>query len=151
MKATPHHMLRSSRLVRTAALAALTSALFIGGPAVAAPLAGHTAPVAATAHASYTVKSVGSVCQSGLPSQAQDTLRLIDSNGPFPYPKDGTVFSNREGVLPEQDSGYYHEYTVKTPGSPDRGARRVISGEGDHEDYYTQDHYATFNKIDFGC
>ncbi|WP_424890395.1 ribonuclease domain-containing protein [Streptomyces sp. XH2] len=151
MKATPHRPARSSRFARTAVLAALTSALFAGGTAVAAPLTAQAAPVAATAHAPAVKKATGSVCKSGLPSQAGDTLRLIDEGGPFPYPKDGTVFSNREGVLPKQSSGYYHEYTVITPGSPDRGARRIVAGQGDHEDYYTGDHYATFNLIDFTC
>ncbi|MGK5544384.1 ribonuclease domain-containing protein [Streptomyces sp. URMC 127] len=153
MKSTPHRTARSSRFARTAVLAALASALFTGGTAVAAPLAGHAAP-AVTAQAPVSVvsvKAVGNVCKSALPAQAGDTLRLIDAGGPFPYPKDGTVFSNREGVLPKHDAGYYHEYTVKTPGSPDRGARRIVTGQGDHEDYYTGDHYATFNLIDFTC
>ncbi|WP_367130841.1 MULTISPECIES: ribonuclease domain-containing protein [Streptomyces] len=150
MKSTPH---RASRFVRTAALAALTSVLLAGGTAVAAPLTAQAAPAAVTAQAPApaAMKIVGDICKSDLPSQAQDTLRLIDAGGPFPYPKDGTVFSNREGVLPKHDAGYYHEYTVKTPGSPDRGARRVIAGQGDHEDYYTADHYATFDLIDFTC
>ncbi|MGK5730368.1 ribonuclease domain-containing protein [Streptomyces sp. URMC 124] len=151
MNATPHRTPRSSRFARTAVLAALASALFAGGPAVAAPLAAPAAPVAVTAAAPAAAKSVGDICKSALPAQAHDTLRLIDAGGPFPYPKDGTVFSNREGVLPKQSSGYYHEYTVKTPGSPDRGARRIVAGQGDHEDYYTGDHYATFNRVDFGC
>ncbi|MFH8790636.1 ribonuclease domain-containing protein [Streptomyces roseoverticillatus] len=148
MKSTPH---RTSRFARTAVLAALASALFAGGTAVAAPLTAQAAPTAATVQAPAVMKATGSVCKSGLPSQADDTLRLIDAGGPFPYPKDGTVFSNREGVLPKQSSGYYHEYTVKTPGSPDRGARRIVAGQRDHEDYYTGDHYATFNLIDFTC
>ncbi|MEU1312513.1 ribonuclease domain-containing protein [Streptomyces cinnamoneus] len=138
---TPH------RFTRVAALAALASALLIGTPAVAA-----TAPAAAPAvHSVATVKSVGDICYSDLPSQAHDTLRLIDQGGPFPYPKDGTVFSNRERVLPKQASGYYHEYTVVTPGSPDRGARRIVAGQKAHEDYYTGDHYETFDLVDFGC
>ncbi|PSJ28953.1 ribonuclease [Streptosporangium nondiastaticum] len=149
MKSTPH---RTSRFARTAVLAALASALFAGGTAVAAPLTPQAAPAATTAHAPAVVKkAAGSVCKSGLPSQADDTLRLIEEGGPFPYPKDGTVFSNREGVLPKQSAGYYHEYTVVTPGSPDRGARRIVAGQQDHEDYYTGDHYATFNLIDFTC
>jgi ribonuclease T1 len=95
--------------------------------------------------------SVGSICYGDLPSQAHDTLDLIDQGGPFPYSQDGTVFSNREGVLPSEPSGYYHEYTVITPGSPTRGARRIVTGEQYQEDYYTSDHYATFDLIDFGC
>ncbi len=81
-----------------------------------------------------------------LPAEARETLRLIDAGGPFPYAKDGSVFGNREGRLPEQKSGYYREYTVETPGSDDRGARRVITGSSG-ERYYTSDHYATFRVI----
>ncbi|MFI9237868.1 ribonuclease domain-containing protein [Streptomyces sp. NPDC053079] len=135
------------RLARFAALAALASTLLVGTPAVAATSTAAGTPAAVIASA----KTVGDICYSELPSQAHDTLRLIDKGGPFPYPKDGTVFSNREGVLPKHNSGYYHEYTVKTPGSPDRGARRIVTGEKTHEDYYTGDHYATFDLVDFTC
>ncbi|MFF4346877.1 ribonuclease domain-containing protein [Streptomyces sp. NPDC001530] len=125
------------RTTRIGALVALMSALLIGGTAVA------PANAAAT--------SVGSICYSDLPSQAYDTLDLIASGGPFPYSQDGTVFQNRERVLPSQSTGYYHEYTVITPGSSTRGARRIVTGEEYQEDYYTADHYATFDLIDFGC
>ncbi|SFB11805.1 Guanyl-specific ribonuclease Sa [Amycolatopsis marina] len=85
---------------------------------------------------------------SALPAEASETYDLIQSDGPFPYPdKDGTVFQNREGLLPDCSSGYYHEYTVPTPGSPDRGARRIVTGEGG-EYFYTADHYASFVLID---
>lgn len=84
---------------------------------------------------------------SSLPPEAEDTEELIDAGGPFPYPQDGTVFQNREGLLPDCDTGYYHEYTVETPGSPDRGARRIVTGDaGEH--FYTGDHYASFDLID---
>lgn len=126
------------RATRIGAAAALLSALVVGGT------------VSATT-ANAAADSVGSICYSALPSQAHDTLDLIAQGGPFPYSQDGVVFSNREGVLPSQSSGYYHEYTVITPGSPTRGARRIVTGEADQEDYYTSDHYATFNLIDFGC
>jgi ribonuclease T1 len=106
-----------------------------------------TAFVAADAHAAVS----GTVCLSTLPGQADRTLDLIDSDGPFPYAQDGVVFQNREGILPAEPYGYYHEYTVVTPGSPTRGARRIITGEDDQEDYYTSDHYATFRLIDFTC
>ncbi|MFE0044108.1 ribonuclease domain-containing protein [Streptomyces albireticuli] len=140
---------RVRRFARSAALAAgLVSALLLGGPALAAT---PQAAPAAVAAAPASAKIVGDICYSDLPSQAHDTIRLIDAGGPFPYPKDGTVFSNREGVLPKQTSGYYHEYTVKTPGSPDRGARRVVTGQKSHEDYYTGDHYETFDLVDFTC
>lgn len=81
-----------------------------------------------------------------LPPQAHDTLALIAEGGPFPYRQDGVVFQNREGSLPSRPSGYYHEYTVKTPGASDRGARRIITGGGG-EMYYTDDHYVTFKRI----
>ncbi len=74
-------------------------------------------------------------------------LELIAHGGPFPYRQDGVVFQNREGRLPSQVRGYYHEYTVPTPGAPTRGARRIIKGNGG-ETYYTRDHYRTFLRID---
>ncbi|MBB4685445.1 ribonuclease domain-containing protein [Amycolatopsis jiangsuensis] len=85
---------------------------------------------------------------SSLPAEATDTYQLILKGGPFPYPKnDGVVFDNREGILPSCDSGYYHEYTVPTPGSSDRGTRRIVTGEGG-EYFYTGDHYESFQVID---
>lgn len=85
---------------------------------------------------------------STLPSQAGDTWKLIGKGGPYPYPRnDDVVFENREKRLPGKKSGYYHEYTVKTPGSADRGARRLITGQA-HELYYTGDHYASFVVVD---
>ena len=87
---------------------------------------------------------------SALPTQAADTWKLIQKGGPYPYPRnDGVVFENREKVLPRKDSGYYHEFTVKTPGSPDRGARRMITGQA-QELYFTGDHYASFVVVDPG-
>lgn len=85
---------------------------------------------------------------SSLPPEAADTWQLIESDGPFPYPdRDGTVFGNREKILPQQESGYYREYTVPTPGSNDRGARRLVTG-GSAELYYTGDHYESFVVVD---
>jgi guanyl-specific ribonuclease Sa len=85
---------------------------------------------------------------SSLPAEAASTWRLVQRGGPFPYPRDdGAVFENREKVLPGKGSGYYHEYTVPTPGSPDRGARRLVAGGG-HELYYTGDHYRSFVVVD---
>ncbi|MFG2946946.1 ribonuclease domain-containing protein [Streptomyces adustus] len=123
------------RITRIGASAAVLSALLVGG----------------TVSATTANAAVGSVCYSKLPSQAYDTLALIDSGGPFPYSQDGAVFQNREGVLPSQATGYYHEYTVKTPGSSTRGARRIVTGKKTDEDYYTADHYVTFNLINYGC
>ena len=84
-----------------------------------------------------------------LPPEALDTLALIEAGGPFPYDRDGTVFQNRERRLPDRPRGHYREYTVHTPGSPDRGARRIVTG-GDPPDefYYTDDHYRTFRRIE---
>lgn len=89
-----------------------------------------------------------------LPPEARQTLQLIQHGGPFPYRKDGTVFFNRERLLPPQPRGYYTEYTVPTPGSRDRGARRIVAGRGSTGDpansgeyYYTDDHYRSFRRI----
>lgn len=79
--------------------------------------------------------------------QLEKTLALIERGGPFPYPKDGTVFGNREGLLPPQPRGYYREYTVPTPGAKNRGARRVVRGKKG-ETWYTRDHYKSFVRID---
>jgi ribonuclease T1 len=85
-----------------------------------------------------------------LPRQGQETYELIRVGGPFPYDKDGAVFGNRERQLPIEKRGYWREYTVKTPGSRDRGARRIVCGGPQrvpHACYYTADHYASFRKI----
>jgi ribonuclease T1 len=92
------------------------------------------------------IRSIGTIAVGDLPSEAKATLKLIKHGGPFPYPKDGTIFNNREGRLPARMRGYYKEYTVKTPGRRDRGARRIIAG-ADGEFYYTDDHYNTFKLI----
>ena len=81
-----------------------------------------------------------------LPPEVRDTIELIQSDGPFPYRQDGTVFSNRERLLPIHQQGYWREYTVPTPGESDRGARRIVRGQGD-EYYYTADHYASFERL----
>ncbi len=86
-----------------------------------------------------------------LPAQAQTTYRLILGSGPFPYDKDGTVFGNRERLLPPATRGHYREYTVKTPGVSHRGARRIVcDGKPPNQPeacFYTDDHYATFSLI----
>jgi ribonuclease T1 len=81
-----------------------------------------------------------------LPPEARETLALIKAGGPFPYPRDGAVFGNREGLLPKRERGYYREYTVRTPGAKDRGARRIVAGRG-AQYYYTADHYRSFRRI----
>ncbi|WP_282701324.1 ribonuclease domain-containing protein [Streptomyces sp. CC219B] len=123
------------RITRIGAAAAVLSALLVGGTVTATPAAA----------------AVGSICYGDLPSQAHDTLELIERGGPYPYTQGGTVFQNREGILPSRSTGYYHEYTVITPGSSTRGARRVVTGEEHQEDYCTADHYASFDLIDYGC
>jgi ribonuclease T1 len=81
-----------------------------------------------------------------LPPEARQTLAQIKAGGPFPYARDGSVFGNREGLLPKRTRGYYREYTVKTPGAKDRGARRIVAGTPG-EYYYTDDHYRSFKRI----
>jgi ribonuclease T1 len=83
---------------------------------------------------------------SDLPREARETLALIKAGGPFSHAQDGRVFSNRENLLPLQTRGYYREYTVRTPGARDRGARRIVAGSGG-DYYYTDDHYRSFKRI----
>lgn len=91
------------------------------------------------------------VALSQLPVQARDTHALILTGGPFPYAKDGTVFHNRERLLPREQRGYYREYTVRTPGLRHRGARRFVCGgvppTAPKACYYTEDHYASFRRV----
>ncbi len=99
--------------------------------------------------------AIGRVALAGLPLEARFTYRSIQAGGPFPYPKDGVVFGNRERLLPQRPGGYYHEYTVRTPGANDRGARRIVCGGRPAEKpipspeacYYTGNHYASFRQI----
>jgi ribonuclease T1 len=97
-------------------------------------------------------ESLESVSLPSLPAQAQDVYRLILAGGPFPpRSKDGVVFGNRERILPRAPRGFYHEYTVPTPGADNRGARRIVCGGNPptHPQacYYTADHYASFRMI----
>lgn len=81
-----------------------------------------------------------------LPPDARQTLARIEAGGPFPYRQDGRIFGNRERLLPPRSRGYYREYTVRTPGARDRGARRIVAGrQGEY--YYTEDHYRSFRRI----
>jgi ribonuclease T1 len=86
------------------------------------------------------------VAVSELPPEAVETLALIDAGGPFPFERDGTTFYNNEQNLPDHERGYYREYTVETPGSSDRGARRIVAG-AEGELYWTEDHYESFERI----
>ena len=111
-------------------------------PIVHSPLAFAREPAPSSA--------VDEVRLAQLPPQVRETLALIRAGSRMPYPKDGSVFGNREAVLPRQARGYYTEYTVPTPGSRDRGARRIVAGGdpvGSNEFYYTADHYRSFQRI----
>jgi ribonuclease T1 len=117
--------------------------------AVVGLAAGFAVPVGALAKGPES--SAGVVAFSVLPAQAQETHRLILSGGPFPHGKDGVIFGNRERQLPRKARGFYREYTVNTPGSHNRGARRIVCGGEPPTQpevcYYTADHYATFSRI----
>jgi ribonuclease T1 len=117
-------------------LGLLATLLLVGG------CAGAASPDAGTVGES----GLPMVAVESLPQEAVTTLALIDAGGPFPYAQDGATFHNRERLLPDRPSGYYAEYTVATPGSPDRGARRIVAGDGG-ERYYTDDHYASFREV----
>jgi len=98
--------------------------------------------------------SIGEIGLAALPREAHATLALIKVGGPFPYARDGSVFSNREKMLPPRRRGYYREYTVPTPGARDRGARRIVAGAGAPGDvrtsgeyYYSDDHYNSYRRI----
>jgi ribonuclease T1 len=102
-----------------------------------------------------TLDRLDTVAVEALPQEARDTLWRIKHGGPFPYRKDGTTFQNRERRLPPRYRGYYREYTVRTPYAADRGARRIIAGQGmtgdvrtSGEYYYTGDHYRSFRRIE---
>jgi len=110
-------------------------------PAANAPVAGRPAGDRAPAptHRGYP---------AWLPAEALDTLALIERGGPFPHRQDGATFQNRERLLPERPRGYYREYTVRTPGARDRGARRIVSGgRPPAEFFYTDDHYRSFRRF----
>lgn len=103
-------------------------------------------PVASTGAASEPAANpsdLPEVNASELPPEARQTLALIAKGGPYPYSRDGVNFGNFERMLPRKSSGYYREYTVRTPGESDRGARRIIVGMAG-EKYYTADHYNSF-------
>ena len=106
-------------------------------------------PAGAQAQTHYPAQGAAgleAVSVAELPPEARDTLRLIKQGGPFPYPRDGMVFGNFERALPKHPRGYYHEYTVTTPGARSRGVRRIIKG-GTSEYYYTANHYQNFKRI----
>ena len=128
------------KLTRSALLAGLLSFGFM--------LAGTTL-VHAKGPVMGTVSETISLAQ--LPTQGQDMMKKIEAGGPFKYDKDGSVFGNRERILPARNRGFYREYTVKTPGERTRGAKRIICGgvkpTATDACYYTDDHYASFRQI----
>ncbi len=141
------------------ALALLVALLVIGyvvravdpgsaGPGGGSGTPGNSASSAFPSSGARTSSTTAGVALSSLPSQVADTVRLIRAGGPFPYPRnDGVTFHNNERTLPRRSDGFYREYTVPTPGSPDRGPRRVVTGR-DGQLYYTANHYASFRLID---
>jgi len=110
-----------------------------------------SAPPAASASAPAVASgALGTVTKTQLPGEATETLRLIKAGGPFPFSEDGVVFRNSAALLPQHPRGYYHTYTVRTPGSTDRGQRRIICGGPRRQTgdcYYTDDYYVSFKRI----
>ena len=113
-------------------------------------LLGFALIAAPSANARENAADRSEIALEKLPAEARDVLLLIRAGGPFPYERDGVTFGNRERLLPAQRRGYYHEYTVTTPGAKNRGARRIICGGSRRTPdvcYYTDDHYASFRRI----
>jgi ribonuclease T1 len=119
--------------------------------AVLAAVLGTIAVQARAPNATFSGSSTASVVVTGLPPQGQDVMHQIRQGGPFRYDKDGSVFGNRERLLPGEKRGYYREYTVPTPGLGHRGARRIVCGgfkpRTPEACYYTEDHYSSFRLI----
>jgi ribonuclease T1 len=137
---------------RTAAAVVGSAFLLTLAPACAKNSSAHFTGPPATSPSGTASHSGPNTCQiSALPAEAVTTVKLIHHGGPFPYSRDGIVFGNFEHRLPNQARGYYHEYTVPSPGAKTRGARRVITGgkplTNPAEFYYTGDHYETFCQI----
>jgi guanyl-specific ribonuclease Sa len=107
-----------------------------------------TSPMATPTAQPETVATPSEQLPAFLPPEARQTLALIARHGPYPHGQDGTVFGNYEHLLPDKPRGWYHEYTVETPGAHDRGARRIITGGNPPEVYYyTDDHYRSFREF----
>lgn len=127
------------------AAAGLFAVQLVGGGSAARP-GPVPAPSGSPASAATSESGLRTIARSALPAEARTTLALIAAGGPFPYDNDGSTYQNRERLLPSQPSGTYREYTVETPGSPDRGARRIVVASTG-EAYWTADHYASFERI----
>ena len=131
-------------MARFASVKLVLTSTLMAAAVTAAPFAQARGPMDGSRNASATVHV------TELPRPGRETYELIRLGGPFPYDKDGSVFGNRERQLPIEKRGFYREYTVKTPGSSDRGARRIVCGgppRTPHACYYTADHYASFRQI----
>lgn len=146
---------RRPRRNTTIALITLVAAVFAacaapissGAPSATRPVTPvRTLQPASTLPAVDPESGLSVVALADLPPEATETVALIEAGGPFPYEQDGAVFENREGLLPAREPGFYREYTVVTPGSDDRGARRIVAG-ADGEMYWTADHYDSFAWI----
>ena len=128
-----------------AALGACSSPAGAAGTTAAASIPAATAGQP-TRLATDPQSGLPTIAAADLPPEAAPVLAAIATGGPFAYSQDGVVFNNREGILPKRATGYYREYTVPTPGSCDRGARRIVTGQAG-EAYYTADHYASFRRV----
>jgi guanyl-specific ribonuclease Sa len=135
-------------MIRT--MIGLLVALFAlaGCQAAPSPAPPATAPAAAVT-SSAVDDGISDCAAADLPPEAHEVIDDIEAGGPYEYPRnDGVTFGNREGLLPDEDSGYYREFTVETPGANNRGARRIVTGGPDERDpehwYYTDDHYESF-------
>lgn len=135
--------------VRRPLLALVTLLLLLAGGYTASALSSgsDSGTPASSPRSSASSAAIRVVPISSLPEQVAQTIALVRANGPFPYSRDGAVFHNREHRLPEQRDGYYHEYTVPTPGESGRGARRLVAG-APGEFYYSADHYESFVRVD---
>ncbi len=143
----------SMRMRLAAALIGLVAVSGCAGTsadAAAGEAGGSSAQAAASQYADLApaepTTDLGSMTVEQLPPEGIETLELIASDGPFPYDQDGSTFNNREGILPQQPRGFYAEYTVITPDSDDRGARRIVAGD-DGSRFYTSDHYSSFREV----
>ena len=131
-RAVPQASRRQSAVAKAASLLCLAAIFAVG------------------ASARTTPETLADVPLADLPKEAREAYVLVGKGGPFPFDRDGVVFGNREKLLPAKPRGYYHEYTVRTPGVKSRGGRRLVCGgkkAAPDACYYTEDHYQSFRKI----
>ncbi|HED3881488.1 TPA: RHS domain-containing protein [Enterobacter hormaechei subsp. hoffmannii] len=86
--------------------------------------------------------------------EVQKTIDNIKLNRPA-FPRDGIPFENNFKISPDSQrlntgSGPYREWTVKTPGVGNRGARRIVVDTKTGQAFYSHDHYNTFIEIGLG-